>query len=168
MTHWAKYGTVSYMKTCTKCKDEKPFSEFYFKDKAKTKYRSWCKPCISDNRRESEHLTQKSREYSRNRYHQNPEARAKTLENAKSRALVKRREDPHGRYRYRKAHEIVIESKGRAREHSCNTCGSPALDWAMLHEAKNKESSLHYEWSDNPDDYIPMCRSCHKIYDLNI
>ena len=32
-------------KTCSKCGGSKPVSEFFFKDVAKTKYRSWCKPC---------------------------------------------------------------------------------------------------------------------------
>jgi CRISPR/Cas system Type II protein with McrA/HNH and RuvC-like nuclease domain len=32
------------MKTCTKCKEEKPFSEFYFFKKANDYY-SWCKVC---------------------------------------------------------------------------------------------------------------------------
>jgi len=35
------------MKTCTKCKQEKPF-DFYHKGNAKGGYRTWCKACVAE------------------------------------------------------------------------------------------------------------------------
>jgi hypothetical protein len=38
-------NTVNTMHTCKKCKEEKPLSEFYFRDKEKTKPTTYCKAC---------------------------------------------------------------------------------------------------------------------------
>lgn len=43
------------MKTCSRCKEEKPFSEFYRAKERKDGYRHMCKPCCNIAHRESYH-----------------------------------------------------------------------------------------------------------------
>lgn len=53
-------------------------------------------------------------------------------------------------------HKWIEEKMGKAKEHICICCGRQAQDWA------NKDHS----YKRDIDDYMPMCRSCHKKYDL--
>jgi len=45
---------------------------------------------------------------------------------------------------------------GNAQNYKCK-CGKTAKDWA------NKD----HKYKRDVNDYIPMCRSCHRIYDIN-
>jgi hypothetical protein len=59
---------------------------------------------------------------------------------------------------YYKRHAIPIQFRGKASNHTCESCGLvPAHDWSTLHEAP------HGGW--HPDDYWPLCQRCHLIYD---
>lgn len=43
----------------------------------------------------------------------------------------------------------------------CETCGTPGkTEWAWLH------TSQPGEWSDNREDYVELCRSCHRKLDV--
>lgn len=55
---------------------------------------------------------------------------------------------------------------GRADAHQCK-CGNQARDWAYQYTAGENEllSPEGWPFSTNPDDYIPMCRSCHRKFD---
>lgn len=58
--------------------------------------------------------------------------------------------------------------RGRAAIHPCaGGCGRPARHWAYQHTAGDAErvSRKGHPYSDNLDDYAPMCQSCHFALD---
>lgn len=57
---------------------------------------------------------------------------------------------------YQQRHKMVKNHRGEAHLYDCEWCGEPASDWATIHNRKG--------WG--PEDYQPMCRSCHRKYDL--
>lgn len=60
------------------------------------------------------------------------------------------------RVSYGALHDWVRRHKGRAAEHSCAHCGGPARQWA----------NVSGEYRRDLDDFIPLCPSCHKKFDL--
>lgn len=56
---------------------------------------------------------------------------------------------------------------GPAREYPCRSCGKQATDWAYQYtgdpEYINRDGM---RYSTHPDDYAPLCRSCHILFDL--
>lgn len=68
----------------------------------------------------------------------------------------------------RHVHEYVIpRDRGRASEHTC-ACGAQATEWAYQHQAAvelRDENGSPY--SLDPEDYAPMCRTCHIKLDGN-
>lgn len=68
-------------------------------------------------------------------------------------------------YSYKKVHEVLRRLYGPAREHTCR-CGESAEEWAYQFTGetiRNEDGSRPH--SANPDDYAPMCRSCHGKFD---
>ena len=65
--------------------------------------------------------------------------------------------------KYHRAHRAVERARGKAKDHTCLVCGQPAYDWAL-------KTELHIfgsrSYSDNVDDYEPLCRSCHRMRDV--
>jgi hypothetical protein len=62
-------------------------------------------------------------------------------------------------------HSGLHWARGKASEHEC-ACGKLAKNWAYLYTSKNElvaEDGSQY--SENFDDYAPMCWSCHRKYD---
>jgi hypothetical protein len=57
---------------------------------------------------------------------------------------------------YRNQHNMLDYHFGKAADYEC-VCGNPARDWAFIGTVG--------EHSDIYEDYIPLCRSCHKIHD---
>ena len=65
-------------------------------------------------------------------------------------------------------HKRLVRERGSASDYTCS-CGKPALDWAYQYTAGDQE--LRGEdnlgpYSLNPGDYLPMCRACHRRFDL--
>jgi predicted Holliday junction resolvase-like endonuclease len=56
---------------------------------------------------------------------------------------------------YRAKHGRVRRAYGKASEYECENCEKQASDWAMLHDTNGEDI----------DDFIPLCRSCHCLYD---
>lgn len=56
-------------------------------------------------------------------------------------------------YVYR--HIKVHRKRGRAADQFCVHCGEQAREWATTHGTTGEEL----------DDYFPLCRACHVIYD---
>jgi hypothetical protein len=52
-------------------------------------------------------------------------------------------------------HAMVRKARGPAWRQRCAHCDAPAADWATMRGATGE----------SPDDYIPLCRSCHSKYD---
>jgi hypothetical protein len=57
---------------------------------------------------------------------------------------------------YKALHKWVGRQMGRAREHLCISCLSPACDWANVSGTYRR--SL--------DDFVPLCKSCHGWFDF--
>lgn len=64
---------------------------------------------------------------------------------------------------YRKIHHLL----GRADAHIC-ACGRPAFEWAYQHTGETLYSPEGAAYSEDPDDYEAMCRSCHKTLDYRL
>lgn len=69
--------------------------------------------------------------------------------------------------KYLAAHNRVYRVRGIATEHTCVACSGPAKDWALKHEAGDRQVDPDngLAFSPDPEDYQPMCRSCHARYD---
>ena len=68
---------------------------------------------------------------------------------------------------YDAAHDRVKRQRGRASEHSCGDCGSQAEDWAYQHQASAPlADDLGRPYSEDVSDYAPMCRPCHRRFDM--
>lgn len=67
-------------------------------------------------------------------------------------------------------HVRIKRVKGKASEHLCSHCGKRATQWAYDHLDPEEKINLdhHLAYSLDPDRYIPLCSSCHKIFDLSI
>ena len=58
---------------------------------------------------------------------------------------------------YATAHKRLATTKGPASEYDCVDCGNGGQDWSWTGEPGG--------FSDNPDDYVARCKSCHKTHD---
>src|SRR6266404_6445547 len=56
---------------------------------------------------------------------------------------------------YSARHKRVVRNRGRAADQQCSRCSDPATDWAQRRGTDGE----------NPEDYDPLCRSCHIAYD---
>ena len=70
---------------------------------------------------------------------------------------------------YNGAHWRTRRARGRASDYACR-CGEPAVDWAYDH-ADPQERVEETDWglipySTDPAHYVPLCRPCHKEFDL--
>jgi len=73
---------------------------------------------------------------------------------------------------YYTAHTRIRSVRGPASGYTCE-CGAPAEQWAYQHAAEHEFSGtinrgkreIFVRWSGDPDDYAPMCRSCHGKLD---
>lgn len=71
---------------------------------------------------------------------------------------------------YNSAHYRVKRAKGGAAARPCAHCGGPAEDWALSHDAAvthvgDDGHGNPVRYSGDVDDYIPLCRPCHRRYD---
>lgn len=85
------------------------------------------------------------------------------------------RRKPDDQITYCTAHKRVRRAFGSATEHTCSRCPNQAYSWALKHDAENtfwgKNNATDPEplpYSANVNDYMPMCASCHKLYDNEI
>jgi len=74
---------------------------------------------------------------------------------------------------YEAAHKRVLRERGKAREHSCSRCGVVAVDWAYIHGSPGerppgiqRNGRQHGPYSLDPSHYEPMCKRCHRRYDI--
>ena len=70
---------------------------------------------------------------------------------------------------YEAAHHRVVAVKGRAKEHRCDHCGDRAQDWAYDHLDPEALVGVRNGclYSLSPDHYIPLCKPCHKRFDID-
>lgn len=65
-------------------------------------------------------------------------------------------------------HHRLHARRGRASEHTCAYCTASAKDWAYDNSDPNEvvDVTMGMAFSLDLDRYVPMCRSCHKRFDL--
>lgn len=56
---------------------------------------------------------------------------------------------------YMRRHGMVADARGKAKQHKCEHCSGQAFDWATIYGTDGSR----------PEDYMPLCRSCHIAYD---
>lgn len=128
------------MKTCFKCKEEKPISEFYAHKQMADGYLNKCKPCSrSDSRNNRKANIDKYREYDRKRGSRQTaeylrEYRAKNPEKYKARSAV----------------QNAIRDGRLEKPEKCSCCG--------------EETRIHGHHDDysRPLEVIWLCTLCHK------
>ena len=68
---------------------------------------------------------------------------------------------------YRTIHSQVRRARGPASDHTCTSCEDPAQDWAYQHTGETLFCDrTGAPYSANIDDYAPMCKGCHRQFDL--
>lgn len=76
---------------------------------------------------------------------------------------------------YRSAHSRITKARGRARDHSCVDCRSPAAEWSYdysdpnewveWHRTSGRERPSLLRYSGDPAHYSPRCKLCHSAFD---
>ena len=100
--------------------------------------------------------------YSRNKRHGNP---------------LEKGYDRGGEVGYAAAHKRILKARGQAKEYKCEFCGGRAEEWALNTKVENRTNFRTGLWGNgsgvltptqyslSPNDYIPLCRSCHTRFD---
>ena len=127
------------MKTCSKCKQEKPLDQFHRHRKEKDGRRSQCKVC-----RKARHATPEYKAYQK-AY----QAIYRASDNGKAAQDRYRSRNPEKR----KAKDVITNAVRDGKlapvgAQACATCGEPAAHY-------------HHEAYERPLDVIPLCRTCH-------
>lgn len=151
------------MKRCSKCKQDKPLTEFYKNSLRKDGYNLWCKLCLKpaiNRHKKSSKYKALQAEYSKL-----PEVRERSNSNRKQRRILNpekyRAKDAEERKRLDpakvKAHDRVKRAidSGRipkAREHICSECGERQARHYHHHKGYAPEYWL---------DVVPVCTFCH-------
>ncbi|MEV0577678.1 hypothetical protein [Streptomyces sp. NPDC050392] len=72
-------------------------------------------------------------------------------------------------YAYENAHNAVKRKHGPARYYPCDFCGLHAHDWALDWESPDIIRDQKWRaYSPETDSYMPLCRKCHKAYDMHV
>ena len=57
--------------------------------------------------------------------------------------------------KYGARHERNRSAQGAPTDHPCAECGAPAWEWSQIHGTDGM----------SPEDYRPLCKPCHHVYD---
>ena len=150
------------LKRCSRCKEEKPLSEFWKRSLSKDGLQVWCKACLYQRNKEIS-STPNGKE-ARKRYDQSPKSKA-----AKKRYI----QSPKGRKaacRGRKIYDAKYPQRARARDAVKKAIKYGRLQKPFLfmcHNVQCQEPAKEYHhWhgygSDHWLDIIPMCIPCHR------
>lgn len=68
---------------------------------------------------------------------------------------------------YFAVHYRLRQRLGRAADHRCEHCEDPAAEWAYDHDdpSEKTDRKTGMAYSLDADRYMPLCRSCHKVFD---
>lgn len=70
---------------------------------------------------------------------------------------------------YGAAHERLRRRRGLATQHQCVCCGKPGREWAYDHTDPSPLIGLKGRpYSTDINRYMPLCASCHRLFDLAI
>jgi hypothetical protein len=131
------------LKTCFKCKIEKPISEFYKHPETSDGYLGKCKSCTKLDAKENRKNNPRVREYDRERS-KFSERKEYVLETQRKR----RRKNPEKYIANLKVHRAIIS--GKMIKLPCSICG-------------NKNSQAHHEDYNKPLNIIWLCQTHHDI-----
>lgn len=69
---------------------------------------------------------------------------------------------------YEQMHSGLHWYRGPASGYPCLDCGAPAKDWAYRYTSPDREilDAKGRRYSEDFGDYEPMCRSCHRRFDM--
>ena len=70
---------------------------------------------------------------------------------------------------YITAHERIRGTRGKAVGYACSSCSSRADEWAYNHDSPDPNAvadGIGRVYSNDPSFYKPMCRPCHRLYDV--
>jgi hypothetical protein len=68
---------------------------------------------------------------------------------------------------YEQMHSGLHWAFGRAKDYVCIECGQQAEDWAYQYTSIDPQiDTKNRVYSESFDDYAPMCRSCHRRFDM--
>lgn len=165
------------MKTCPKCGQTKPLTEFHNdKNRRDGKYPR-CKTCKVADASAHYHANLEAGRAQRREYRANhlEQVRAKDRDYATRRDGIRdpSKPWPEGWCSYDAAHQRTKRERGRASGHTCIDCGGQAADWSYSHageiefsqERKSKGVLITVHYSPNPADYDPRCKACHTKFD---
>lgn len=69
--------------------------------------------------------------------------------------------------RYQRAHWLVWKERGPASGYACVVCGESAAHWAYSHQSPKELTSREgWPYSENVEDYEPLCMKCHRARDM--
>lgn len=87
---------------------------------------------------------------------------------AQLRALDEAREKRQANPSYQGIHNALRRERGKASEHRCTQCDKQAQVWALI-DGRGKSrfgTGKQGRYSTRLEDYMPLCRSCHRRYDF--
>ena len=126
------------MKTCSKCKEEKPFSEFYF-EHYRQKYSEWCACCQKDKNKKYYNLN-------KDKYKKNKYERVKWFYDYKK--TLKCSHCGENNYIVIEFHHLDPAQKDFG----------VSMDKIPSENSKNKEKFM-----EEIKKCIPLCANCHRI-----
>lgn len=175
----------SALKTCSKCGEAKPLTEYSVNRKAKDNLHTYCKACASDYMREwRENNRARRLEYMRewhaeNREHESQYARERyqTDEEHRQRVLGWQREwrannlesaRQYERERGQKADWTTAQVRARTVVNRTVRRGLLPPAWSMVCDACDEAQAAHWHHHNGYDkehrlDVIPLCLDCHGV-----
>lgn len=69
---------------------------------------------------------------------------------------------------YTTVHKWIARDRGPAKTYPCAHCGSPAADWAYDYTDLNPlfDPRCNSPYSTDVNRYTPLCKPCHRQYDI--
>jgi len=144
------------MKTCSKCKKEKKFAEFYKSNQTKDGFRSYCKKCISDDRKNNiekfkekdkvyyQKNKEKRKKYSREYYEDNLEKSRKRIR--KYYQKNKEKQNKNSREYYYNNRKEILKQKRKYLNENKKTINKKQRDYSKNNREKlNKKVLYRYK-----------------------
>lgn len=70
---------------------------------------------------------------------------------------------------YETAHSRTSRARSKAAGYACVACKEQAKDWAYNHDEPDPNAITDHRgrvYSNDPSFYVPMCRPCHRAFDI--
>lgn len=154
------------MKKCLKCKQYKPFSEFYINQAQKGGFGCWCKLC------QSNYQKTKEGKVARKRYAQSRKGKCnqrkgnqKYFKSEKGKAIHRAKQK-----KYYANHPKVIKAQ-RAVNKAIKVGDIPSPKTKLCHYCSKPAQQYHHHKGYEPEywfDIVPVCVECHFKYNRKV